>query len=139
VVDCLRGLRGSPASIVSEYAALLRSYNVSTVTGDAYAGTWPGDEFRRHGIRYAAAELNRSGLYLELMASLNSGRVELPPDLVLSRQLAALERRTGRSGRDAIDHPPNAHDDRANAVAGMVATASIPSRRGGQVTVMGLY
>lgn len=38
----------------------------------------------------------------------------------LGAQLCALERRTGRSGRDTIDHPPGAHDDLANAVAGAV-------------------
>jgi hypothetical protein len=41
----------------------------------------------------------------------------------MQRQLANLERRAHRSGRDTIDHPPNAHDDRANAVAGAVAIA----------------
>ena len=28
--------------------------------------------------------------------------------------------RRGSSGRDRVDHPPGAHDDRANAVAGVV-------------------
>ena len=36
----------------------------------------------------------------------------------------SLERRTSRSGRDSIDHPPNGHDDVANAVAGAIAYAS---------------
>jgi len=65
--------------------------------------------------------LDRSGLYLEFLAAINSGCVELPPDQKLARQLTALERRTGRSGRDQIDHPPGGHDDLANAVAGVVA------------------
>jgi len=30
-----------------------------------------------------------------------------------------LERRTVRGGRDSIDHPPNTHDDLANAIAGL--------------------
>jgi hypothetical protein len=33
-----------------------------------------------------------------------------------------LERRTARGGRDSIDHPPGAHDDLANAVAGLCST-----------------
>jgi len=37
-----------------------------------------------------------------------------------------LERRTGRSGRDLIDHPPGGHDDLANAVAGLVTVAQSP-------------
>lgn len=120
VIDLARGLKGSPAEIVGEYARVLNAYGISTVTGDRYAGRWPRDEFSKHGINYTVSELDRSGLYLELLAALNSGRVELPPDPKLSRQLSALERRTGR-GRDSIDHPPGGHDDLANAVAGVVA------------------
>ena len=33
-------------------------------------------------------------------------------------QLGALERRTARGGRDAVDHAPSAHGDLANAAAG---------------------
>jgi hypothetical protein len=36
-------------------------------------------------------------------------------------QIVGLERRTARGGRDSIDHAPGAHDDVANAAAGMVA------------------
>ena len=35
-------------------------------------------------------------------------------------QLASLERRTARGGRDSIDHAPGAHDDIANVIAGVV-------------------
>jgi hypothetical protein len=38
-------------------------------------------------------------------------------------QLVGLERRTARGGRDSIDHAPGAHDDLANAVAGLTAVA----------------
>ena len=38
-------------------------------------------------------------------------------------QLVGLERRTARGGRDSIDHAPGAHDDLANAVAGLAAAA----------------
>lgn len=126
VVDCLRGRRGSPAVVVAEYADVLRRYGVGEVSGDKYAGAWPGDEFRRHGIRYHASSKDRSGLYMELLAALNSERVQLPPDAKLARQLAALERRTGPSGKDSIDHPPNGHDDLANAAAGLVASVARP-------------
>lgn len=120
VIDLVRGLRGSPAQIVQEYASVLKCYNVTRVKGDRYAGRWPRDEFARFGIDYDVSEMDRSGLYLEFLAALNSGRVELPPDERLQRQLVGLERRAGR-GRDVIDHGPGAHDDRANAVAGVVA------------------
>lgn len=132
VVDAVRGLRGSPAGCAAEFAQVLKGYNITRVTGDRYAGRWPRDEFGKHGIAYIPSVLDRSGLYLEMLAALNSGRVELPPCEVTARQFAALERRTSRSGRDSIDHPPNAHDDRANAVAGAVAitTAQVRKPRG---------
>jgi hypothetical protein len=120
VLDVVRGLRGSPAQIVAEYADLLKRYNITRIRGDRYAGRWPRDEFARFGIEYDVSEMDRSALYLEFLAALNSGRVELPPDERLQRQLIGLERRAGR-GRDVIDHAPGANDDRANAVAGVVA------------------
>ena len=122
IIDLVRGLRGSPAQIVAEFAPVLKSYNVTRVTGDRYAGRWPRDEFEKFGIRYEPSELDRSGLYLEFLAGLNSGRVELPPDDLTARQFIGLERRTGR-GRDLIDHGPGGHDDRANSVAGAAVAA----------------
>jgi len=120
VIDMVRGLKGSPAQIVAEYAPILKGYGIGTVYGDRYAGRWPRDEFEKHGIKYLTSDYDRSALYLEFLAALNSGRVELPPDDKLLRQFAGLERRTSRGGRDSIDHAPGAHDDRANAVAGVV-------------------
>ena len=42
----------------------------------------------------------------------------------LTNQLLGLERRTARSGKDSIDHAPHAHDDLANACAGVLVTAA---------------
>ena len=39
----------------------------------------------------------------------------------MAEQPSALERRTSRGGRDSIDHAPGAHDDLANAAAGVVS------------------
>ena len=128
ITDLVRGLNGSPAEIVAEYAAILKRYGINRVTGDRYAGRWPRDEFQTYGIAYDVSEMDRSALYIEFLARLNSGRVELPPCEKTVRQFAGLERRTSRSGRDSIDHPPGGHDDRANAVAGVVA--HMAQRRG---------
>ncbi|MCF6225770.1 MAG: hypothetical protein L3J22_05625 [Xanthomonadales bacterium] len=122
VVDLLRARRGTPADIVAEYAETLKAYGLQVVTGDKYAGSWPGDEFKRHGIEYKPSEKPKSGLYLDLLPALNSGRVQIPPDDRLINQLSKLERRTARGGRDSIDHAPGGHDDRANAIAGLVST-----------------
>lgn len=131
VVDMVRGRsKVSPAAIAEEFAAIFKQYRIGAVYGDRYAGRWPADEFRKHGIEYLASELDRSALYLELMARLNSGAVILPPDDKLKRQLGNLERRTHRSGRDTIDHPPGSNDDRANAVAGAVAFSRVRQATG---------
>ena len=127
-LERVRGSHGSPAQIAKEYSALMLSYGIRRATGDRYAGRWPRDEFQKHGIRYDVSEMDRSALYLEFLAAINSGCVELPPYEKLERQLCALERRTGRSGRDMIDHPPGVHDDLANACAGLVAICKKPAR-----------
>lgn len=139
VIDAVRGRRGSPADIVVEYSALLKKYGINEVRGDRYAGRWPRDEFLRFGIRYGVSDLDRSGLYLEFLAALNSGRVELPPCEIVQRQLVGLERRTSRSGRDSIDHPPGGHDDRANAIAGAVTVIAKPKPRSRTGHVVGMH
>ena len=60
----------------------------------------------------------------------NSGRARIPPIARLRQQLAGLERRTSRSGKDSVDHRPGAgaHDDVANAVAGALVLAAKPAR-----------
>jgi hypothetical protein len=54
---------------------------------------------------------------------INSRRIDLLDDARLLVQLVGLERRTARGGRDSVDHTPGAHDDLANAVAGLAAAA----------------
>lgn len=124
VIDAVHARRGVPAEIVSEYAEVLKSYGIRKITGDKYAGSWPGDEFSKYQIEYLAAEKPKSQLYLDLLPALNSGRVEIPPDDKLTNQIIGLERRTARGGRDSIDHPAGGRDDRSNAAAGLVSMIS---------------
>ena len=42
----------------------------------------------------------------------------------LINQLLNLERRSGRAGKDSIDHGPHGHDDVVNAAAGAVVLAA---------------
>ena len=120
VLDCLRERKPpfSPESVVQEFADVLKSYRSSTVTGDRYAGEWPRERFRVHGINYQIAEKNRSELYLELLPAINSQTIELLDNQRFVSQLVGLERRTSRAGKDSVDHGPGAHDDLANAAAG---------------------
>jgi hypothetical protein len=125
VLDALREVRPpfSPESVVNEFAALLKTYRISKVAGDRYAGEWPREQFRKHGIAYECAEKAKSDIYRDLLPMLNSRKVELPDVPRLSAQLCGLERRTARGGRDSIDHPPGGHDDIANAAAGALLRA----------------
>lgn len=120
IVDVVRARKGTPADIVSEYASLLKDYRISRCQSDRYAGSWPKDEFKRHGITVEQSAKPKSELYLDALSTFNSGQVELPPDDRLIKQFANLERRTARGGRDSIDHAPGGHDDRANVVAGLM-------------------
>ena len=129
VLDCVRERRPpfSPADVVAEFAATLESYSISSVTGDRYGGEWPRERFREHGISYSAADHPKSDLYRELLPLLNSGRVELLDLPKLINQICSLERRTARSGKDSIDHPPGGHEDVANAAAGVLVSYRQPS------------
>jgi hypothetical protein len=122
VLDAVRERRPpfSPDDVVIEFAALLRSYGVTEVVGDRYAGEWPRERFRAHGIEYLPAERPKSDIYRDLLPILNAHRAELLDVPRLATQLCGLERRTARGGRDSIDHRPGGHDDVANAVAGAV-------------------
>jgi hypothetical protein len=125
VIDAIRERRSpfSPADVVGEFATLLKSYGVGRVKGDRYGGEWPREVFRKHGVEYSVADKAKSDLYRDLLPLLNSGRCELLDHPRLVAQLCSLERRTARGGRDSIDHPPGAHDDVANCVAGVAITA----------------
>ena len=129
VVDALREARPpfSPDAVVSDFTTTLRQFRVNRVTGDRYAGEWPRERFRRHGVLYVPSRQNKSDLYREVLPLLNSGRVELLDDPTLRSQLFHLERKTTSTGRDVIDHPPGtgaaSHDDRANAAAGALVLA----------------
>lgn len=127
VVDLVRGMKGkSPKEIIREYCVLLRHYGLREVSGDRYAGYFAHDAFAEHGIRYKFTEERRTGLYQFALGVINSHGVELPPSEKLATQFSQLERRVSRSGMELIDHPPGkgSHDDWANAVAGLIFTAS---------------
>jgi len=121
VLDCIRERQPpfSPADVVREFAATLTAYRCHAVTGDRYGGEWPRERFREYGIAYVVADKVRSDLYRDFLPRLTSGQVELLDHPQLNAQLCALERRTARSGKDTIEHPRGAHDDLANAVAGV--------------------
>jgi hypothetical protein len=135
VVDALRERRPpfSPEDVVQEFCSLLGSYKISRVAGDKYAGEWPRERFRARSVNYECAAKAKSDLYRDVLPLINGRRIDLLDEPRLLTQLVGLERRTARgTGRDSIDHAPGGHDDLANAVAGLAASA----RRGSYDTSM---
>ena len=123
VIDALREVAPpfSPEKAVEQFASLLRTYNCFKVVGDRFAGDWPVEVFGKFGVQYEQSAAPKSDLYRDLLASLNSQRVDLLDHPKIISELCALERRTSRGGRDSIDHPPGGHDDVANVIAGVAA------------------
>ena len=108
-------------AMVAELAALAKRYRVHRVTGDQWDGVMHAHAWREHGYRYEPAPRNKSMLYLDAMPRIVEGSVVLPDVERLHDELAGLERRTMRNGREAVDHAPNRRDDLANAVCGLIA------------------
>lgn len=125
VLDAIRERKPpfSPEDVVTDFAAVLKGYGLSEVTGDRYAGEWPRERFRAHGVTYKLSERTKGAIYLDALPLLNSRKVELIEHRTLISQLCGLERRTARGGRDSIDHAPGAHDDVANAALGALLLA----------------
>jgi len=132
VVTAVREIRPpfSPSAVCVEFAALARARGVREVVADRWGGEFPAEHFRLAGVRVRPTTRTKSEIYREFLALINSGLVELPDIDRLIDQLAGLERRVARGGHESIDHRPNAHDDVANAVAGVVVELAHRERTG---------
>jgi hypothetical protein len=81
------------------------------------------------------ASARRANFALPLFAQ---GVVDLLDVKQLTLELMGLERRTARSGKDSVDHPPQGHDDHANACCGCLALlASAESMQAHMVRIVG--
>jgi hypothetical protein len=127
-LDCLREARPpfSPESVTAEFANTLKSYRVSRVVGDRFAGQWPRQSFQRNGVDYLLSDRSASDYYRDCLPLLNSRRVDLLDDRRLIAQLVGLERRVSRNGKDVISHRIGSHDDVANSAAACLCAASKP-------------
>jgi hypothetical protein len=128
-IDCVREIRPhfSPAAAVEYLAVTVKSYRCSSVTGDHYAGEFPRELFKKHGIRYEVCKSPKSDLFRDLLPLLNSGSITLPRNDRLVAQIVGLERRVTRAGKDSITHPDHGHDDVANCVAGVATSLRFPT------------
>lgn len=131
VLDAIRERKPpfSPEDVILEFVQTLNTYRVQAVRGDKYGGEWPRERFRVSGIAYETAEKTKSEYYLNFLPLINSRSIEMLDHGKLVNQLVSLERRTGRSGKDSIDHTPGGHDDVVNSVAGVAVELS-PSSGG---------
>lgn len=131
ILDAIREAKPpfSPKAITEQFATLLKSYHITKVIGDRYAGEWPREQFLEHRITYEPSAKPKSQIYGEFLPLMMSKKCELLDHARLSTQLVGLERRTGRSGKDSIDHAPNAHDDVANAAAGVLTSMGVRKYR----------
>lgn len=136
VLDLLRAWPAphNPGGVIEEASAILRAYGLARVQVDRFAGEFPREAFRRHGVDAEVAERSTSDSYLELVAIVNAGAAVLLDEPELLRELRGLERRRGNAGRDRVDHRPGSHDDRAAAVCGALVLASQRSKRPTRLT-----
>jgi hypothetical protein len=121
VVDAIREIAApfDPESAADEFSALFKSYRMTMTHGDRYAAQWVAQAFEKRGIQYRQSELAKSDLYRNLLPHLNGKTIRLLDHQRSINQIASLERRTARGGKDSIDHPAQGRDDCANALAGL--------------------
>ena len=74
----------------------MQLYGLAEARADRWAGDFPVEAMRNHGITVKPAEKVKSDLYKELLPLLNSGRVEL----------LDLPRLHGQLGRLGAPHRP---------------------------------
>jgi hypothetical protein len=125
VLDCIREARPpfKPEEVVREFSEVLKSYGISQVVSDRYAGEWVSSAFRNHGIMAENSALSASQIYLNFLPLISNNSVELLDSKSLVSQLRGLERKTRSGGKDLVTHYPGGHDDVSNATAGSVVQA----------------
>ena len=82
ILDCVRERRPpfSPEAVCAEFAEVIKSYGLREVVGDRYAGEWPREQFRKHGIHYQLAPMPKSATTrLFAPAQFRHGRAARPP------------------------------------------------------------
>jgi hypothetical protein len=115
----------NPHAVIANMATRLNEWGIRRITGDAYSAEFAGRAFQDRGISYTKSDKTKSQLYADLLPILCAGEIELLDNPRLVKQLGSLERRTRAGGKDVIDHPPKAHDDLSNAVAGVAFLCNV--------------
>jgi hypothetical protein len=131
VLDAIREIRPKPSFSPQEVietvvVPLFKLYGIRRAKADRWAGQFPVDSCKAHGISIEPSR-PKSELYQDFLAMLNSKRCELLDHARLKSQLLGLERSVRAGGHDVIDHPrgANQHDDVINAAVGAMLEAGV--------------
>ena len=133
VLDLIVGQTGGvpfdPRAAVKKFAAILKSYGVTRVTGDAYAGQTFRAAFADEGIAYSVSRYKSAHAVFEAAEPLiNAGLVELLDVPKLVEQTLGLVVAGARAGHPKIQAPSGEHDDWPNAALGSLLLAANPQR-----------
>ena len=99
-VLCGRYQPFDPASVVEEYANVLKFYRIHTILGDNYSAEFVSAAFNKQGIKYTCSEMNKSQLYIESLPLFMRQSLSISNHPKLLRELRLLERRTSRMGKE---------------------------------------
>jgi hypothetical protein len=130
VLDCLIEVKApfNTADATAQIVAVLKSYGLSSTTGDDFAKGWVIAELARHqfGFEPRPPKMDRSALYQETAPLFSARRVRLLDSARLVSQYAQLERRLMPGGWSRIDHPAKSgfHDDLSNVCSGALWRAT---------------
>jgi hypothetical protein len=92
VLDLVRGTEGSfdPAAKTRDYAAVLKDFHLTTVTGDHYATSWVSSAWAEAGVSYVKSELPKSQIYLETLPLFTRGPGAAPRSPEASSRATAV-------------------------------------------------
>jgi hypothetical protein len=141
VVDVIREIESpfSPEQATEEFATLLKSYNLHRVVCDKFGSEWVVEQCSKFGITAEQLAPPKSVLYLSLLPTVNSRRLDLVDEPRTINQACSLERLTRFGGRETIDHPPGQHDDNINSVAGLIWLLASKAGYAANLINSGLY
>jgi hypothetical protein len=120
VIDLLREWRPGfkVHEVVDEICRVCGLYYISKVVSDN-TGKWVESHFTHgHGLLIDTDAKPKHDLYLNLLAYVNSARIELLDHPRSILQLLSLQR-----SKTKIDHPPRGNDDLINAIGGVADIA----------------
>ena len=108
VLDAIRERKPpfSPDAVTLEFAQLLKSYKVTKIQGDRYAGEWPADRFREHGISYETAR-NQSPISIAISPAdqFAQDRATRRPNIDRAAMQSRTQNRDAAAGTPSTTHP----------------------------------